>query len=178
MHLGSCNQPTEGMEEQEMKLTTLVSSMKCTSCMKKISMMLAVMSVLGLIAAALYQSNLESKATLIQRIKTYDSATAELLGEVGTPIGSPQLMIITDPKAFLPGKGEGGERFVDDEYLKSNGIYPLQAKTVSYVGGFVKLGLLGMAALMSLAAWFFGRRMRSCGAACAPSPKKAEAQHC
>ncbi|MBV6491490.1 MAG: hypothetical protein CNCCGFBP_02092 [Fimbriimonadaceae bacterium] len=161
-----------------MKLATLINNAKCTSCVKNISMMLAVMSVLGLIVAALYQSNLESKATLTQRIKPYDSATAELLGEIGTPIGDPQLMIITDPKAFLPGKGEQGQRFVNDEYLKSNGIYPLQVKTVAFVGGIVKLGLLGMAAVMSIAAWFFGRRMKSCGAACAPRPEEVEAQHC
>lgn len=135
------------------------------------------MSVLGLAITALYQSNLESKAALIQRIKPYDSATAELLGEVGTPIGDPQLMIITDPKAFLPGKGEQGQRFVNDEYLKSSGTYPLQVKTVSFVGGMVKLGLLGMAAVMSLAAWFFGRRI-SCGTACSPRPKTVEAEHC
>ncbi|GIK32523.1 MAG: hypothetical protein HND43_02775 [Armatimonadetes bacterium] len=161
-----------------MKLATLINNAKCTSCMKKISMMLAAMSVLGLIVAALYQSNLESKAALTQRIKPYDSATAELLGEVGTPIGDPQLMIITDPKAFLSGKGEQGQRFVNDEYLKSNGIYPLQVKTVAFVGGIVKLGLLGMAAVMSLAAWFFGRRAKSCGASCAPRPKEVGAQHC
>lgn len=151
--------------------------MNCTSCMKKISMMMTAMSVLGLIATSIYQSNLESRATLIQRVKPYDKATAELLGEAGTPIGSPQRMIVTDQKAFLPGKGEQGQRFVSDDYLKGHGIYPLQAKTVGYVGGLVKLGLAAMALIGFLAAWWFGRRERSCGVACGTGMPATEGGH-
>lgn len=151
-----------------------VLGMKCTSCMKKVSQMLATVSVLLLVATAIYQSNLESNAILVQRVKPHDQATADLLGEVGTPIGSPQRMIVSDQRAFLPGKGEQGERFVNDDYLKEHDVYPLQAKTVGYVGGLVKLGLAGIALVGFLAAWWFGRRERSCRIPFATSTTKTE----
>ena len=166
-----------------MRLTTKKRSMKmkmkmnCTSCIKKISMMMAALAVLGLFAAAIYQSNQESQATLIQRVKPYDKDTAELLGEVGTPIGSPQKMIVSDQKAFLPGKGEQGQRFVSDDYLKAHDIYPMQAKTVGYVGGLVKLGLAGVALVGLLAAWMLSRRERSCGVGCGTAMPPAEGGH-
>lgn len=139
--------------------------------------MMAALAVLGLFAAGIYQSNLESQAALIQRVKPYDKATAELLGGVGTPIGTPQRMIVTDPKAFLPGKGDQGERFVSDDYLKAHGIYPLQAKTVGYVGGLVKLGLAGMTLVGFVAALWLGRRERSCGIACVTPAPAGESGH-
>jgi hypothetical protein len=41
-------------------------------------------------------------------------------------------MLIRDEKAFLPGIGPQGERYVNDTYLRNNGIFPLQVKTVLF----------------------------------------------
>jgi hypothetical protein len=77
--------------------------------------------------------------------------------ELGTPVGEPQLMIITDEKAFLGGKSESGARLVNDTYLKENGIYPLQAKTVSFVSKQAQIGST-IVAMLGLGSAFWAWR--------------------
>jgi len=119
---------------------------------------LAVLSLVALVGAFWQENNLIGKAELTQRIKPHDPAMAELLGEVGTPIGEPQRMIIDDPSVILPSKGDQGQRLVNDTLMLEKGVYPLQEKTVSYVAGLVKIGSAAVSVLSVIAAWFIGRR--------------------
>ncbi|HMS57200.1 MAG TPA: hypothetical protein PKA27_17585 [Fimbriimonadaceae bacterium] len=98
------------------------------------------------------------KAVLVQRVQI-DSAASGLFGESEpTPIGSPQLMIIDDPKAFLTSGDPNGARLVDDAYLQEKGIYPLQLKTVEFTAGTVRLAAFGIGGLLAVLGWFAGRR--------------------
>ncbi len=99
-----------------------------------------VLSALAFLGSFLAERAYASRAQLIQRVERGDGA--DLFGDAGTPIGSPQHMIIDDPKAFIEGQGEGGARLVDDGYLKNNGIYPLQMKSVAYSASLVRYGSL------------------------------------
>ena len=98
-----------------------------------------ILGLIGLAGSIIVPARLSSQAQLIQRMTPYDADIAALTGDVGTPIGEPQQMIITDQAAFLPGKLDSGARQVNDNYLKEKGIYPLQVKTVNYVAGLVRL---------------------------------------
>lgn len=106
-----------------------------------------VLGMIGLLGSIILPRNLASKARLTQRMTPYDADTAALTGEIGTPVGEPQLMIIDDERAFLKGEGENGARLVDDNYLKAKGIYPLQVKTVNFVAGLARLGTAAVAGI-------------------------------
>lgn len=117
---------------------------------------------LGLLAAAIsypVESSYASRAKLVQRVRT-DAADA-LFGGEATPVGSPQKLIIDDPKAFTGKKSAGGAALVDEAYLEKNGIYPLQLQTVSYVAGLVRLAGASVGVVGVLAAIVVGRRARS-----------------
>lgn len=114
---------------------------------RKLSLFSVVLALIGLAAAFAVEASYASKGQVIQRIAPYEPAVAEMLGEKGELVGSPQKLIITDRAAFLPGKSSSGAALVDDSYLKKQGIYPLQVKTVHYVAGLAKLGLLAMLAI-------------------------------
>ncbi len=75
---------------------------------------------------------LSQNARLIQLIEPQSESTNALFGTngPGTAIGSPQIMIIQDPLAFLSGRSNQGAEYVSDPYLKAKNIYPLQLKTV------------------------------------------------
>lgn len=100
-----------------------------------------------------------SKAELVQRVKPHDEAMAELTGEVGTLIGPPEKMIIADPKAFLEGKGDDGARLADDDYMQSNGVYPLQLKSVEAVSNYVRRASGGALVLLGVAAFTLRRKL-------------------
>lgn len=106
-----------------------------------------VMGMVGLLGSIIVPKVLRSKAQLTQRMTPYDADTAALTGDIGTPVGEPQAMIIDDERAFLKGKGENGARLVDDNYLKAKAIYPLQIKTVDFVAGLVRLGIATLAGI-------------------------------
>lgn len=106
-----------------------------------------VMGMVGFLGSIIVPEVLRSKAQLTQRMTPYDADTAALTGDIGTPVGEPQPMIIDDERAFLKDKGENGVRLVDDNYLKSKGIYPLQVKTVDFVAGLVKIGTATVAGI-------------------------------
>jgi hypothetical protein len=101
----------------------------------------AVLSAIVLIATWPVVSGYGSKAVLAQRVER-DEAAASLFGDADAyqEIGSPQMLIIEDKGALLPGKSKSGAQMVDEKYLKEKKIYPLQLKTVHYVGGLVRLG--------------------------------------
>jgi len=131
-----------------------------------------ILGTLGFVAAIIVPNSLAAKAQLVQRMKPYDPDTAALVGEIGTPIGSPQQMVITDEKAFLPGRGETGARLVNDDYLKAHGEYPLQVKTIHYAAGLVRMGT-GAASLIGLAVFLWTRkRLRP-----NPHPDQLESYH-
>jgi len=97
----------------------------------------------GFVIARVIQSDYESRAVLTQRVQV-DKAGAALFGDGNTPIGSPQQMIIDDPKAVIKGTGAASDpRQVDDGYLQAHNIYPLQLKTVRYMSGLAMEGLVG-----------------------------------
>ncbi|MBZ0214819.1 MAG: hypothetical protein K8H99_13545, partial [Nitrospirae bacterium] len=77
----------------------------------------------------------------------------------GTLIGPPEKMIIADPKAFLEGTGDDGARLADDDYMQSNGVYPLQLKSVEAVSNYVRLASGGALVLLGVAAFTLRRKL-------------------
>jgi hypothetical protein len=122
---------------------------------KPIFVALAVLGIVVLIGSFAVSSLITQGAVLVQRIEPNEAAS--LFGDSsspGTSIGSPQIMVIRDEKAFLEGQGENGARFVNDNYLRQNNIYPLQVKTVEFfrnVTAFV--AGLGTLLMVGLLAW-------------------------
>lgn len=98
------------------------------------------LGVVGLLGSTIARQVYSTQAALIQRVTVADPDLAALTGDATNPIGEPQMLIISDPKAFVAGTGPRNSRLVDDDYLKSNGIYPLQLKTVHFVANSVALG--------------------------------------
>lgn len=117
-----------------------------------ISAILAVLALVSIIVTFPVEGSFASKAKLIQRVEKNEGAS--LFGDEGTKIGSPQQMIIEDPKAFIGEPDAEGVYQVDDKYLKDNNIPPLQLKTVSFVLSMARMGL-GVAALIFGVAAFF-----------------------
>jgi len=130
--------------------------------MRRIQVLVSALGVLGILAAGMAMivaQSFASKAQLVQIVKP-DAAEAALFGDsAGTPIGSPQEMIISDAKAFLPGEGKDGAKLVNDDYLKKNGIYPLQLQTVRFVSNIVLLVGGGLGVLGIAIGWFLRRRL-------------------
>lgn len=135
--------------------------------LRLISRILILLSVAGFIATFALEAYMVSKAQLIQRLEPFDSATAALTGELGTPIGEPRMLIVTDAGAFLPGFGPRGERYISDPYMRSKGLYPLQAQTVEFMGDTARLVLGGLSLGSIVAFWFAGRRIRRHSHECA-----------
>ena len=99
-----------------------------------------------LLASIPVEKRYESKASLIQRIQVDEAAS--LFGEAGTPIGSPQMLIIEDSGAFMEGKTPNGAKMVSEGYLTKKKIYPLQLQTVHVVARYARIGA-GVAALLA-----------------------------
>lgn len=118
--------------------------------MKKISLVLAILSLLVLVATFPIHSNFASKAKLIQRIEK--SSSADMFGDEGTPIGEPTQYVIDDPKAFI-GEPKNGVYQVDEGYLKQNNPHPLQLKTVDFFSSITQ-AVSGIAVVIfGLLAW-------------------------
>ncbi|SMB80222.1 hypothetical protein [Deinococcus hopiensis] len=127
--------------------------------LRRLAGTLAVLALLALPISVLVSGGMTQHAALVQRVEP--SANAEALfggdGGPGTPLGSPQRVIIRDEKAFLPGTGENGARFVSEAYLREHGLYPLQVKTVEFVRNVV--AAVSLAALLLFGAlWMWARR--------------------
>lgn len=129
--------------------------------MKALSVILKWAVVASLVAVVLALGTvwfLSSKAVTAQRIRPHDPAIAELLGEVGTPIGSPQPMVLLDRSAVLDQKGPNGEVLLDDDKMKAAGQYPLQKQTIQFVGRFVVLTSLAVGMIAFVASSLVRRR--------------------
>lgn len=124
----------------------------------------AALGILTLLATIPVLGNYRSKAVNAQRVE-FDEAAASLFGDKDayTEIGSPQKLIIEDQQAFLPGE-RNGAKLVSENYLRDKKIYPLQLKTVEYVGGLVRLGSgATLAVSLLLIAIYRFRRARNAG---------------
>lgn len=118
--------------------------------MKRLLWVVLFLSVVAFLGSFGVVSSYASRAKLMQRAQV-DDAAASLFGDsTPTKIGSPQLMIVDDPKAILPGKGDRGAELLNESYLKSSGKYPLQLKTVEFVASLSRIGA-AVVALLSLA---------------------------
>ena len=106
-------------------------------CLRRLAWLGLALAVLVYAGSRVIEDQLASRASLYQRVEV--SAESQLFGEKGTPIGTPQEMIINDPKAILPGE-EHGAKLVDEKYLREQGIYPLQLKTVRFFGHWSRIG--------------------------------------
>jgi hypothetical protein len=128
--------------------------------MRAVSVVLkwVVVASLAVVAAAIGTMwLLSSKAVMAQRIKPHDPVIAELLGEVGTPIGSPQPIVLLDRSAVLDQEGPNGVVLLNDDKLAASRRYPLQRQTVWFVGSLVAEGA-GASAFLSFVAYAFVRR--------------------
>ncbi len=129
------------------------------SRLRPIFLGLAVFGVVVLIGSFVVSSVITQNAVLAQRIEIQEAGVAALFGaenEVGKPIGSPQRLIISDPKAFLEKTGENGLRYVSDKYLKDNNIYPLQALTVEFFRNITAI-IAGLGAMVMFGLWRFSK---------------------
>ena len=120
---------------------------------------LAVLALAALVLSLVVSAFLLREATLVQRVEPA-GAVGALFGDAegpGTPIGSPQQLIVRDEKAFLPGQSGDGARYVSETYLRENGVYPLQVKTVELVRNLVALAALA-ALLVFGGLWAWARR--------------------
>ena len=121
--------------------------------MKKVirilAILVAVFSGLALAGTWPAEQSFASRAAKYQRIQK--TPEAELFGDIGEPIGSPQEYVVDDPKAILPGEDANGNKMLDENYLKENG-YPVQLQTVKFLmsqawigaGVGLALGILGI----------------------------------
>jgi hypothetical protein len=116
---------------------------------------LAIFGLIVLIGSFVVSSVLTQNAVLAQRVEIQGAGVAALFGnenEVGKPIGSPQRLIINDPKAFLEKTGENGLRFVNDQYLQDNKIYPLQVLTVEFFRNIIAF-IAALGSLVMFGLW-------------------------
>jgi hypothetical protein len=124
-----------------------------------------VLALLALVVCAgsfIVASVLSNGAQLVQLIQPEDAAVAGLFAEetsdepAGTRIGSPQVMVIRDDKAFLEGTGTQGERFVSQKYLEEKMIYPLQVKTILFFRNITAL-VAALGAFLMGGLWLWSR---------------------
>lgn len=126
--------------------------------LRRVAGLLALVALAVLLLSFAVSAVITRDAVLVQRVEP--SAAAGLFGDetsAGTPIGSPQRLIVRDPAAFLPGEGEGGARLVSEAYLRERGVYPLQVKTVEVTRNAVAVGA-GLAAALLGVLWLLMRR--------------------
>lgn len=129
--------------------------------MRILSGLFFVVAIAGLLLAIAtfpMASSYEGKAKLVQRMRIDDASA--LFGEAGTPVGSPQKLIIDDPKAFSGSKTPEGAEIVDEGYLEKNKIYPLQLQTVTYVTGLARIAGVVMLVVSGFLGWFLRKRSK------------------
>lgn len=105
--------------------------------LKILSLVAAIASVLAFVGSFPVEQSYASRAKLVQRVLKNDQAG--LFGDLGEMVGSPQMLIIDDGKAFIGGADDTGLYNVDERYLRDKKIYPLQLQTVQFVAGNVRL---------------------------------------
>ena len=127
--------------------------------------LLILLGPFGIGLGTVLEENYSKKALVVQRVKV-DKDAGDLFGgdAAHTPVGSPQELIIEDPKAFLDARGPEGTKLVDEDYLQENKIYPLQLKTVRVVSEYARYGFVALALFGALLLWI-GSRLRRKSAA-------------
>lgn len=127
--------------------------------LRRLAGLLAVLALVALLGSLAVGTAMTRGATLVQRVEPAASAEALFGGDTGpgTPLGSPQRVVIRDEGAFLPGTAPGGARYVSEAYLRENGLYPLQVKTVEFIRNLV--AAVSLAALLLFGGlWAWARR--------------------
>lgn len=133
--------------------------------MNRVRGIAGVLAVLALVVCAgsfVVAGVLSNGSSLVQLIQPEDAAVAGLFAQetssepAGTKIGSPQVMVIRDQKAFLEGIGTQGERFVSQKYLEEKQIYPLQVKTILFFRNITAL-IAALGAVLMGGLWFWNR---------------------
>lgn len=122
-----------------------------------ICIVLGILCGVAFAASIPIESSFSSRAKLTQRVEPNDFSA--MTGEPGTKIGSPQMMIVDDEKAILPGTGDEGARLVNDKYLRENNIYPLQLQTVSEIIRMLRTGSAVTSAIFLGLAFFLRMRL-------------------
>jgi len=130
--------------------------------LKIVILLAAIVVVLAILTLGIsfpVRSSYASKAKLIQRVEK--STGDDLFGDNGTVIGSPQMLIIEDEKAFLGPVKPGEPLSVDEKYLKDHNVYPLQLKTVDFFINYIRLST-GMSLIIAIIAYALAsRRLKS-----------------
>jgi hypothetical protein len=107
---------------------------------KRVWFWLAIVAATVLVGSFLVSGLITRNAVLAQRIEVVAPEFAAVLGlpanSKGKSIGSPQWLIINDPKALLE-KDLNGVQLVSESYLRDNKIYPLQVITVEFFRNLV-----------------------------------------
>ena len=122
----------------------------------------ALLSAIGFGSAGvswIVKQSMASKAVLVQRVQK-DAASDLFDDGPGTPIGSPQMLIIADPKAFIEGEGPEGSRLVDENYLVENKIYPLQLKTIEFISKIIVVAGVSAGTLFLLLTIWMRKRLQ------------------
>lgn len=112
--------------------------------MKKLTLVLRISFLLMVVTALVTYpvvSSYAGKAQLVQLVQP--SEGADLFGEVGEFIGSPQVLVNEIPQAaVIEGAGPDGSILVDRTYLEADEISPLQLKTVTFIAETTRTGTL------------------------------------
>jgi hypothetical protein len=119
--------------------------------MKTLFLTLAVLCAIAFVLTFPLQSTFRGKAKMIQRIEK--SASGDMFGDEGTPIGVPMMQIIEDEKAFIGPADSSGTYKVDEHYLSEHKIHPLQLKTVDFLASISRLGFVLSTILLSIISW-------------------------
>ena len=119
----------------------------------------AVLAIVLFAATFPIRDSFAGKAKLIQRVEK--PAGDNLFGDSGNAIGSPQMLIIDDPKAFFGEPKPGEPLTVDEGYLKEHNIYPLQLKTVNFFVDYSRIGCVFTLILSGIIATLVSRRIAS-----------------
>lgn len=128
----------------------------------KLAIVAIIVAAVALAASFPIRASYASRAKLTQRMRVNegDQLFADEGKPAGTPVGSPQMVILDDPSAFLNGVGEGGARLLDEHYLERNRLNPLQLQTVDFYIDYGRLGSLGVVAVGGLCVWIGIRRAK------------------
>ncbi len=121
---------------------------------------LAILAGIFLIGSLVASSLLTRNSVYAQLAEKLEAA--ELFGDSQSNvyIGGPQQFIALPSQAFMQGLGEKGAQLIDNTYLRENGIYPFQVKTVEFIRNVVAIcSLLGGALMLFL--WNKAKRLSS-----------------
>lgn len=127
-----------------------------------LAVVLAVFSAVGFLATFFVEGDFARRAVVYQRVER--TAEAELFGEVGTEIGSPQALVIEGDEFLVRGadgeamRDEDGVLLLDEKRLQEAGVYPLQLKSVREVAGLSRLGLGTGVVFFGVLGWWLWRR--------------------